>query len=125
MIIEEGLPNPLGGSWNRRGTNFALFSANATKVEVCIFDGVDGKHGRAQTTGIRRRADNATVLLVLNSYEGPVGFKLPEVPDPKNWRLLVDTNSADEDGSFEFGTDYEVTGRSLFAFLLEGARSNP
>jgi isoamylase len=43
MNIEEGLPNPLGASWNGRGTNFALFSANSTKVEVCIFDSFDGK----------------------------------------------------------------------------------
>ena len=38
MDIEEGLPNPLGATWDGRGTNFALFSANATKVEVCLFD---------------------------------------------------------------------------------------
>ncbi len=36
--IREGLPHPLGASWDGRGTNFAVFSANATKVEVCIFD---------------------------------------------------------------------------------------
>src|ERR1700753_2551900 len=43
MRIAEGLPNPLGATWDGRGTNFALFSANATKVEVCIFDSFDGK----------------------------------------------------------------------------------
>src|SRR3984885_12982741 len=37
--IEEGLPYPLGAHWSGQGTNFALFSANATKVEVCLFDG--------------------------------------------------------------------------------------
>jgi isoamylase len=36
--IEEGLPYPLGAHWDGNGTNFALFSANATKVEVCLFD---------------------------------------------------------------------------------------
>src|SRR6201996_8155159 len=36
--IEEGLPYPLGSHWDGNGTNFALFSANATKVEVCLFD---------------------------------------------------------------------------------------
>jgi isoamylase len=29
---------PLGSHWDGKGTNFALFSANATKVEVCLFD---------------------------------------------------------------------------------------
>ena len=36
--VKEGLPYPLGATWDERGTNFALFSANATKVEICLFD---------------------------------------------------------------------------------------
>jgi isoamylase len=36
--IAEGLPFPLGATWDGLGVNFALFSANATKVELCIFD---------------------------------------------------------------------------------------
>ena len=32
-------PSRLGASWDGRGTNFALFSANAEKVELCLFDG--------------------------------------------------------------------------------------
>jgi len=35
--IQEGLPYPRGGTWDGKGTNFAVFSANATKVEICIF----------------------------------------------------------------------------------------
>ena len=36
--VTEGWPFPLGATWNGRGVNFALFSANATKVELCLFD---------------------------------------------------------------------------------------
>ena len=36
--MQEGLPHPRGASWDGKGTNFAIFSAHATKVEVCIFD---------------------------------------------------------------------------------------
>ena len=36
--ISEGLPHPLGATWDGLGVNFALFSANATKVELCLFD---------------------------------------------------------------------------------------
>jgi len=36
--IREGLPHPRGATWDGKGTNFAVFSAHATKVEVCIFD---------------------------------------------------------------------------------------
>src|SRR5437870_12383210 len=37
--IKEGLPYPKGATWDGKGVNFSLFSANATKVEVCLFDG--------------------------------------------------------------------------------------
>ncbi|MBH3428358.1 glycogen debranching protein GlgX [Pseudomonas alkylphenolica] len=36
--IREGLPFPLGATWDGLGVNFALFSAHATKVELCLFD---------------------------------------------------------------------------------------
>jgi glycogen operon protein len=36
--LSAGSPHPLGANWDGRGTNFALFSANATKVELCLFD---------------------------------------------------------------------------------------
>ena len=36
--VAAGAPHPLGATWDGRGTNFALFSANATKVELCLFD---------------------------------------------------------------------------------------
>jgi glycogen operon protein len=38
LRVEPGLPHPLGASWDGGGVNFALFSANATKVELCLFD---------------------------------------------------------------------------------------
>ncbi|HRK94828.1 MAG TPA: glycogen debranching protein GlgX [Rhodospirillales bacterium] len=36
--IEPGSPSPLGATWDGRGVNFALFSAHAEKVELCLFD---------------------------------------------------------------------------------------
>jgi glycogen operon protein len=36
--IREGRPYPLGATWDGLGVNFALFSANATRVELCLFD---------------------------------------------------------------------------------------
>jgi isoamylase len=43
--ISAGSPHPLGATWDGRGTNFALFSANAEKVELCLFD----RQGRRET----------------------------------------------------------------------------
>jgi len=36
--IAEGSPQPLGAVWDGRGVNFALFSAHATQVDLCLFD---------------------------------------------------------------------------------------
>src|SRR4051794_36403622 len=36
--VTEGSADPLGATWDGLGVNFALFSANATKVELCLFD---------------------------------------------------------------------------------------
>src|SRR6478609_10478120 len=38
MRLTAGSSARLGASWDGRGTNFALFSANAEKVELCLFD---------------------------------------------------------------------------------------
>ncbi|WP_458757070.1 glycogen debranching protein GlgX [Afipia sp. TerB] len=38
MRLSAGTNHRLGSMWDGRGTNFALFSANAEKVELCLFD---------------------------------------------------------------------------------------
>jgi isoamylase len=47
--LSAGAPHPLGATWDGRGTNFALFSANAEKVELCLFD----RYGRRELERIR------------------------------------------------------------------------
>ncbi len=41
MRIWPGQPYPLGATWDGAGVNFSLFSENATKVELCLFDDPD------------------------------------------------------------------------------------
>ncbi len=38
MRVWPGKPYPLGATWDGEGVNFALFSENATAVELCLFD---------------------------------------------------------------------------------------
>ena len=38
VLPESGRPYPLGATWDGAGVNFALFSANAQRVELCLFD---------------------------------------------------------------------------------------
>ena len=46
-VVWPGQPYPLGATWDGLGVNFALFSANATKVELCLFD----ETGSARSSG--------------------------------------------------------------------------
>src|SRR5580658_839788 len=36
--LERGSPHPLGAIWDGLGTNFAVFSAHAERIELCLFD---------------------------------------------------------------------------------------
>jgi glycogen operon protein len=77
--------------------------------------------GRARETGIRRRGELATLLIVFNAWQDVVKFRLPDVNGAAAWQLRMDTNMADEppaDARFEAGREYEVTGRSLVLFQL-------
>jgi glycogen operon protein len=80
--------------------------------------------GRAQRTGIRRRGDEDTVLIVLNGFEGEVNFAMPTAALGSDWSLLVDTNTPDAPAGqkFQFGDVYQVTGRSLLLFSLDAAK---
>jgi glycogen operon protein len=41
LAVWPGDPYPLGATWDGQGVNFALFSENAAKVELCFFDPED------------------------------------------------------------------------------------
>ena len=36
--LSAGKPYPLGSTWSKKGTNFAVFSATATRMDLCFFD---------------------------------------------------------------------------------------
>jgi glycogen operon protein len=77
--------------------------------------------GRAQASGIRRPASDATLLLVLNAHHDVVNFTLPEIPEGEQWTCLLDTNVPvrSELPLFSAGDAYQVTARSLLLFALE------
>ena len=43
MRVWPGVPYPLGATWDGKGTNFAIFSEHATKVELCLFKSARAK----------------------------------------------------------------------------------
>ena len=46
--VSAGLPYPLGATWDGVGVNVAVFSAHATRIELCLFDA----EGRRETDRI-------------------------------------------------------------------------
>jgi isoamylase len=80
--------------------------------------------GRAQTSGIKRRASDVTLLIVVNAYHDVVKFTLPEFVGGDQWLTLIDTNDPErsETSTLKTADEYEVTGRSLllFAALTSG-----
>ena len=80
--------------------------------------------GRAQTSGIKRRASDVTLLFVVNSYHDVVKFTLPGFVGGDQWVSLIDTNDPErgETPTSAAGSACEVTGRSLrlFAALTSG-----
>ena len=77
--------------------------------------------GRAQTSGIRQRGKEATLLLVINGHSDLVVFTMPECAGGTKWSLLVDTNITDDKPTeaFEFGSTYQVTAYSFLVFALD------
>ncbi|WP_077032998.1 glycogen debranching protein GlgX [Pelomonas sp. KK5] len=41
--LDEGRPWPLGAHWDGHGVNFAVFSAHAYSIDLCLFDEADGR----------------------------------------------------------------------------------
>ncbi len=46
LRLKQGRPFPLGSTYDSEGVNFAIYSANAEKVELCLFDNEEREQGR-------------------------------------------------------------------------------
>ena len=105
MQVWPGRPHPLGATWDGTGTNFALFSENATGVDLCLFDAAD-QETRIPLTEV----DN----YVWHSYlvgVGPgqrYGFRVQGPHHPKAgqrfnpYKLLIDPYAKAVDGDVQF-----------------------
>src|SRR5437868_13392565 len=57
MRVRPGSPYPLGATWDGAGTNFALYSGVAERVELCLFNGDGPAPSAAQTRVALTEAD--------------------------------------------------------------------
>jgi glycogen operon protein len=103
--VSAGLPHPLGATWDGRGTNFALFSASAEKVELCLFD----KSGRNEIERISlpERTDDVWHGYLPQAHPGQLyGYRVygPYQPEAgfrfNPHKLLVDPYSKRLGGHF-------------------------
>ncbi len=77
--------------------------------------------GRAPETGIVRRGEDATILILINAHHEDVAFKMPNTAGGWGWTCVIDTSAADHDegGQFRFDEDCPVGGRTLLVFELQ------
>jgi glycogen operon protein len=74
--------------------------------------------GRCRKTAIARHGEDESVLIIMNSADSAVDFKLPHTSAGPQWTLLLDTNLADGASAtpFAFDSIYKVAART-FALL--------
>ena len=107
MRISEGKPYPLGATADASGANFALFTAHATRVDVCIFDRPTAARSsasscpntptRSGTAASRGAAGNDYGYRVHGPYEPETGHRF----NPN--KLLLDPYARAHVGKLEMG----------------------
>ncbi|MGH7508135.1 MAG: glycogen debranching protein GlgX [Gemmatimonadales bacterium] len=83
--VWPGVPAPLGATWDGEGTNFAIFSEHATRVELCFFASPDDAV-EASRVELRERTDQ-----IWHAY-------LPDVRPGQCYGYRVHGPQAPEDG---------------------------
>ena len=82
--VWPGEPQPFGATWNGRGVNIALFSENADRVELCLFDTPDAATESARIT-LPERTNNVWHGFFPDMRPGQLyGFRVHGPYDPMN-----------------------------------------
>src|SRR5579871_1258261 len=117
--LAEGLPFPLGATWTGLGVNFALFSANATKVELCLFD--DSGTDEIERIELPEFTDEVWHGFLPDARPGTIyGYRVHGPYEPDNGhrfnphKLLLDPYAKAVVGNLEWNS-------ALFGYQLETA----
>lgn len=115
--MREGRPFPLGATWDGLGVNFALFSAHATKVELCVFD--DGGEEEIERYDLPEYTDEVWHGYLPTARPGTIyGFRVhgPYEPDVGHRfnpnKLLIDPYAKQLVGQLSWGPE-------LFGYQLD------
>lgn len=120
--IYPGNPFPLGATWTGTGTNFAVYSENATGVDLCLFSSLHDEH---ENLRIKMPERTGSIWHIYVEGVGPgqlYGFRVNGPYEPENGhrfnpnKLLIDPNTKAISGtidwhpslfSYEMGSEQE------------------
>jgi isoamylase len=106
LTLWPGHPHPLGATWDGQGTNFALFSENATSVELCLFD-AEGGETRLPLTEVSNYVWHGYLLNVSPGQH--YGFRVHGPQNPEQGqrfnprKLLLDPYARAIAGDIQYG----------------------
>src|SRR5471032_1540681 len=108
MRVWPGRPYPLGASWDGTGVNFALFSQNATGVELCLFRDADDAEEAAKIQ-LTERTDQVWHCYLPDARPGQFyGYRVHGPYEPQNGhrfnpaKLLIDPYAKAITGSIKW-----------------------
>ena len=117
MRVWPGRPYPLGATWDGIGVNFALFSENATAVELCLFNHEDDASESAKIQ-IREQTDQVWHVYLPEARPGQLyGYRVhgPYAPSEGHRfnpaKLLIDPYAKAITGAIQWSND-------LFAYKV-------
>ena len=108
MRTWTGRSYPLGATWDGEGVNFALFSENATKVELCLFEGHDSAH-ESHRIPVEERTDQVWHIYLPEARPGQhYGYRVHGPYEPEAGhrfnpaKLLIDPYAKAISGTIEW-----------------------
>jgi isoamylase len=123
MRVWPGTPYPLGATWDGEGVNFALFSENATGVELCLFEQALGGKEIA-IAPLRERTHGVWHCYLPDVRPGQLyGFRVHGPYDPQQGhrfnpaKLVLDPYAKAITGNIEWGD-------ALFGYIVGDQRQD-
>src|SRR5215216_809236 len=121
--VWRGQPYPLGATWDGQGVNFALFSENATGVELCLYNRPDDAT-ESEKIIVRDRTDQVWHCYLPDVRPGQLyGYRVHGPYEPENGhrfnpaKLLLDPYAKAIGGRVRWGDE-------LFAYKIGGGRED-